>query len=164
MNLKKELAKNSNKQTDKNNDQFVSTNSNTNIGTSSSQIVQPKIVDDLTRQLANLLFQVKKSELKGKAITVQLQEQITLLTSELQKSESKFLGLLGKCYLAGNDCHMLDPGLEIAEHFVRSSPVPDGFEKARCMISFMPPNVVGLLVYNFQIQYLYLDGTTQAVE
>jgi hypothetical protein len=124
----------------------------------------PKPVNELTKQLAMKLFQIKKLESAGKPLPDTIYKEVNEITSELQESEPQFIGLMGGCAIQGHDCHLLSPNLEIGEHIRESSPVPEGFENARRLVPSLDSNVVGLMVYGDRVDYLYLDGSTQEVE
>lgn len=143
-----------------------SSNSSNRESSNSSNITnrEPKQVNELMKELATVLFQFKRLESSGKAISQAQQDQAKAIVSELSKAEIKFLGLIAKCWIHGNDCHMLNSELEIMVHFAKEEMIDEGFEKARKMIPGLASNVMGLMVYNNSIQYLYIDGTTQAVE
>lgn len=133
--------------------------------TSSAARSQPaKSVDESMKELAAMFFQIKRAESGGKALSPAQTERAKELVADLKDSEVRFYGIISKCWISGNDCHMLNESLDIMKHFSPKEDVPEGFQKARALIPGLPSQVVALMVYSNQIQYLFLDGSTQVAE
>ncbi|KYG66531.1 hypothetical protein AZI86_05660 [Bdellovibrio bacteriovorus] len=139
--------------------------SSSSVSSSAGTRSQPaKSVDESMKELAGMFFQIKRAESSGKALTPAQTERAKELVADLKAAEVRFYGIISKCWISGNDCHMLNESLEIMRHFRPNEEVPEGFQKARSLIPGLPSQVVALMVYSNQIQYLFLDGSTQVAE
>ena len=132
--------------------------------TSSARSEPAKMTNEAMKELASLFFQIKRAESAGKLLSEEQQQKAQKLVQDLKSVSIEFYGIIAKCWISGNDCHMLDSKLEIMKHFAKSEPIAQEFEKARSLIPGLPPQVVGLMVYSHEIQYLYVDGTVQTAE
>lgn len=133
-------------------------------GASAPRSQPAKSVDESMKELASMFFQIKRAESSGKALTPAQTERAKELVADLKAAEVRFYGIISKCWISGNDCHMLNENLEIMRHFNPKEDVPEGFQKARGLIPGIPSQVIALMVYSNQIQYLFLDGSTQVAE
>lgn len=123
-----------------------------------------KSIDANMKRLAQILFQVKKLESSSKILPPELEEEAKRLVSSLREEAVIFHGLLGKCWINGNDCHLLNDELDISRHFSKEESMNEELLIARSKIPMLPPTAVGILVFSNKLQILFADGTSRDME
>ncbi|MCX8506120.1 MAG: hypothetical protein ORN98_05855 [Alphaproteobacteria bacterium] len=110
--------------------------------------------------LADLWYDIRQSEHeKGKHANYFAEVNYAVAAMhQAAPPPSIFLGILGKCAIAGCDVHLLSDSGDIMYHLHESDPTPSGFETARRVINAMPPGGLSLLVYSDGIKILYVNG------
>lgn len=135
-------------------------NASTNFNVTSAS----KNIDASMKRLAQILFLVKKLESSSKILPPELEEEAKQLINNLKEETVIFHGLIGKCWINGNDCHLLNHELDISRHFSKDETINEELMIARSKIPMLPPAAVGILVFSNKLQILFADGTSSDME
>lgn len=106
------------------------------------------------------VFRLKKAEVELQSLSkaeLELTENLNAVPAE---EHSVRLGLIARCWIDGNDVHLVDESLGITQHFRFDEPMPEGFEKARTLAANLPTHYCALIVYTDKVEALLMDGST----
>lgn len=119
---------------------------------------------EMQKALVTLMMRIKKGETSGKGASPELDAAVQSLVSDMKSAQSEFQGIISRCWISGNDCHLLGGDLEILGHFNSSQAVPDAFTKIRPHVSKLPMSILAVFVFSDGCEYLFADGTTGPAE